>query len=171
MNIWFLVVTISFMLVSLAMVLIILVQRPSGGGLAGAFGGAGGSGSDTVFGGRVGDALTWATVTAFVLYLGFAIALNLLDEVQAAPATGSTPTAITAPAGGSTNLPAPGDNSNDTSENDDSGGLDNSDQSPDEVPIEENTGDSADDNADDNADDEVKPTTTADPPNSPGGDN
>lgn len=101
MNAAFLIVTVLFMLVSLAMVLIILVQRPSGGGLAGAFGGAGGSGSDTVFGGRVGDALTWATVSAFVLYLGFAIALNLLDNVDPAGATtvNNTSSSLVAPLG------------------------------------------------------------------------
>jgi len=69
--------TVLFLIVSVAMVLIVLVQRPQGGGLAGAFGGAGGGGGDTVFGGRVGDALTWMTVIAFVLYLLFAVGLNL----------------------------------------------------------------------------------------------
>ena len=57
MSVWFWIVTFLFMFVSLGMVLIILVQRPHGGGLAGAFGGTGGSGTDTVFGGRVGDAV------------------------------------------------------------------------------------------------------------------
>ncbi len=80
MSTWFVIVTVLFMLVALAMVLIILVQRPQGGGLAGAFGGAGGSSTDTVFGGRVGDALTIATVVVFVLYLLLAIALNILDN-------------------------------------------------------------------------------------------
>ena len=97
MSIWFLIVTVLFMLVALAMVLIILVQRPQGGGLAGAFGGAGGSSTDTVFGGRVGDALTVATVVAFVLYLSLAITLNILDNppkggpIPAAAATGLPP--------------------------------------------------------------------------------
>ena len=80
MNTPFLLVTILFVVISVAMVLIILVQRPSGGGLAGAFGGAGGGGSETVFGGRVGDALTWATVICFVIYLGVAISLNKLES-------------------------------------------------------------------------------------------
>ena len=87
----FWIVTFLFMVVALAMVLIILVQRPQGGGLAGAFGGAGGSSTDTVFGGRVGDALTVATVVAFALYLGLAIALNLLDNVATGGATAATP--------------------------------------------------------------------------------
>ncbi len=86
MTAWFWITTVVFIIVAAAMVLIILVQRPQGGGLAGAFGGAGGAGTETVFGGRVGDALTWATVIAFVIYLGLAIALNLLDDVS--PSTG-----------------------------------------------------------------------------------
>ncbi len=130
MNVWFLVVTSLFVLVSLAMVLIILVQRPSGGGLAGAFGGAGGSGSDTVFGGRVGDALTWATVSAFVLYLGCAIALNLLDDVQASGPAGNTPPANTAPAGGLSNQPLPGDSTDNSPEENDFGGEDESNTPP-----------------------------------------
>lgn len=77
--------TVLFIFVSLALVLIILVQRPQGGGLAGAFGGAGGGGTETAFGGRTGDVLTVATVGAFVVYLGLAIGLNILDDALLAP--------------------------------------------------------------------------------------
>ncbi len=91
MSAWFWILTIVFALVALVMILIILVQRPQGGGLAGAFGGAGGSSTETVFGGRVGDALTYATVTAFVLYLGLAISLNLLDTTVAPAGGPATP--------------------------------------------------------------------------------
>ena len=96
----FWIVTFLFMFVSLGMVLIILVQRPQGGGLAGAFGGAGGSSTDTVFGGRVGDALTVATVVAFCLYLGLAIALNLLDKPATGGATAATPAVQAGPGDG-----------------------------------------------------------------------
>ena len=96
MNIaWFWIVTLIFAIVAVAMILIILVQRPQGGGLVGAFGGAGGT--ETVFGGRVGDALTYATVTAFVLFLGLAIALNLLDNAAAGPRVQQA--AVSSPAG------------------------------------------------------------------------
>ena len=97
MSIWFWITTLVFILVSATMVLIILVQRPSGGGLAGAFGGAGGASTETVFGGRVGDALTYATVTAFVLYLSLAITLNLLDTSQPATPRPTAPAAAAAP--------------------------------------------------------------------------
>ncbi len=95
MKVWFAVVTFIFIFISVAMVLIILVQRPQGGGLAGAFGGAGGASTETVFGGRVGDALTWATVVAFMVYLVLAIGLTRLDASRA-PGGGA---ATTAPAG------------------------------------------------------------------------
>ena len=89
---WFGILILLFIIVSAAMILIILVQRPSGGGLAGAFGGAGGTGSDTVFGGRVGDALTWATTIAFIVYLLLAIGLNLTDVRK--PTVSATPTEL-----------------------------------------------------------------------------
>ena len=106
MSPWFLVLTVLFIIVSAIMILIILVQRPQGGGLAGAFGGAAGAGTDTVFGGRVGDALTVMTVIAFSAYLVLALGLNVLDNSSgkapsAAPAaltTSSTQPATTRPA-------------------------------------------------------------------------
>ncbi len=82
----FLILTSLFIVISVSLILIILVQRPAGGGLAGAFGGAGGGGNESVFGGRVGDALTYMTVGAFGIYLLLAISLNLLssdDDVAA----------------------------------------------------------------------------------------
>ena len=72
--------TLLFIVVSVALVLIVLVQRPQGGGLAGAFGGAGGGGTDTAFGGRTGDVLTIATVSAFLVYLLLGVALNIIDN-------------------------------------------------------------------------------------------
>jgi preprotein translocase subunit SecG len=100
MNNTFLILTIVLILISISMILIILVQRPQGGGLASAFGGAGGGGTDTVFGGRVGDALTVMTVVAFILFLGIAIALNLVESktiIEETPDQGtivSTPTEL-----------------------------------------------------------------------------
>lgn len=94
------IMTVLFILVSIGLVLIILVQRPQGGGLSGAFGGGGGT--DTAFGGRTGDALTVATITAFAIYLLLAIGLNITSHVSlepaAAPAAATTPTDGTQPA-------------------------------------------------------------------------
>lgn len=160
MNVAFLIVTVLFMLVSLALVLIILVQRPSGGGLAGAFGGAGGSGSDTVFGGRVGDALTWATVAFFVLYLGFAIALNLLDEVGPTGPPPPAGTSLQAPAGGTTTVPVIlGDTPVE---------IIGEDASGEQIEISLPTEDTPDNSADDEVDTTTEDPGTTDPP---GGDN
>ena len=109
MNTWFIVGMLLLIIVATAMILIILVQRPQGGGLAGAFGGAGGGG-DSVFGGRVGDALTVLTIIAFLLYIGLAIGLNLLDTRKpAAPIVDVVP--VVDPAGGDpvVSPPLPGD--------------------------------------------------------------
>ncbi|MCA9295677.1 MAG: preprotein translocase subunit SecG [Phycisphaerales bacterium] len=94
MNSVFVIALLGFIIVSTVMILIILVQRPSGGGLAGAFGGAGATSSESVFGGRVGDVLTNVTIGAFVAYLALAITLTL---VKAGPQPIAATPAITAP--------------------------------------------------------------------------
>lgn len=65
--------------VCVLMILVVLIQRPQGGGLSGAFGAGGGGGGgagQTAFGTKTGDVLTYATITVFVLYLLVAIGLN-----------------------------------------------------------------------------------------------
>lgn len=64
--------------VCVLMVLVVLIQRPQGGGLSGAFGaGGGGAGAgQTAFGTKTGDVLTYATIGVFLLYLLVAIGLN-----------------------------------------------------------------------------------------------
>jgi len=97
----FILLTILFIVISVTMVLVILAQRPQGGGLSGAFGGAGGGGADTVFGGRVGDALTWGTSIIFVVFMLIAIGLNWVDQEPPArtPGAGGTTGAATASEG------------------------------------------------------------------------
>lgn len=56
---------------------LILIQRGRGGGLASAFGGAGGN---TAFGSKTGDVLTWATAVVFLLFMLMAIGLNVMGE-------------------------------------------------------------------------------------------
>lgn len=102
MNTWFFILTVIFIVAAVAMILIILVQRPQGGGLAGAFGGAGGSSTDTVFGGRVGDALTTMTVVAFVVYLLLAIGLNRVDSRPGAVAEPAATDAVEVTSDGTT---------------------------------------------------------------------
>ena len=70
-----------FVLISLFLVLLILIQKGRGGGLSSAFGGAGGN---TAFGSKTGDVLTWVTSIAFGVFLLLAIALNLLSNARQA---------------------------------------------------------------------------------------
>lgn len=107
MQITFTILTLLFIVVSIALVLIVLVQRPQGGGLTGAFGGGGGT--DTAFGGRTGDALTVATITAFTIYLLIAIGLNITSNVMLkAPAEPAANTAGNTNAPNTANVPADG---------------------------------------------------------------
>ena len=84
----FYLLTGLFMVVSTVMILVILMQRPKGGGLSAAFGGSSAGSADSLLGGRVGDTLTWVTVVAFVLYLGLAISLNMSAGPGAADVAG-----------------------------------------------------------------------------------
>ena len=68
--------TVGFLACSILLVLTVLIQRPQGGGLSGAFGAGAGSG-ETAFGARTGDALTIATISFFVLWLVVAVGLVL----------------------------------------------------------------------------------------------
>lgn len=77
---------VFFLFVSASLILVVLIQRPQGGGLSGAFGGGSGSGQ-TAFGAKVGDVLTYATVAIFVLFLGTAIGLNFVIQPSEAPET------------------------------------------------------------------------------------
>jgi len=58
--------SIAIFILSLFLILLILIQRGKGGGLAGAFGGVGGS---SPFGSRAGDAFTRYTITVATLWL------------------------------------------------------------------------------------------------------
>ena len=78
-----------FILTCIFMMLVILIQKPKGGGLSGAFGGAGGS-AQAAFGAKTGDLLTTITIGCFIAFLGLAIGLvyAIRDDV-----TPKTPTA------------------------------------------------------------------------------
>ncbi len=75
---------IGFLIVCLSLVLIVLIQRPQGGGLSGAFGAGGGAGQ-TAFGTKTGDVLTLVTIGIFVLFLLTAIGLNFAVRPPKAP--------------------------------------------------------------------------------------
>ena len=73
-----------FFLICIILILTVLIQRPQGGGLSGAFGSAAGSGQ-TAFGAKTGDALTIATIAMFVIYLLVAVGLNYAVRPPAPP--------------------------------------------------------------------------------------
>jgi len=94
---------VLFLAVSVVLILTVLIQKPQGGGLAGAFGSGAGSGQ-TAFGAKTGDALTWATIIMFVVWLIGSIGLNLFirqpDLPVAIEATSTeVPMPIDTPAG------------------------------------------------------------------------
>ncbi|MEM6853437.1 MAG: preprotein translocase subunit SecG [Planctomycetota bacterium] len=91
---------IAFVFVCLFMMMIILIQKPKGGGLSGAFGGAGG-GESSFVGAKVGDVLTLVTVICFVAFLGLAMALTWkINPIEnEAKADDSTITTTTTTAG------------------------------------------------------------------------
>ena len=82
-----------FILVCLILILLILIQKGRGGGLASAFGGAGGN---TAFGSKTGDVLTWATSIIFGIFLLLAIVLNFITNAQYGGG-GNTPAAPGSP--------------------------------------------------------------------------
>src|SRR5688500_7298436 len=86
-----------FIIVSIFLILLVLIQKGRGGGLATAFGGGGGN---TAFGSKTGDVLTWATSIVFGVFLFLAVVLNLMTrQATAKPvAGGQTPAGQQAPA-------------------------------------------------------------------------
>jgi preprotein translocase subunit SecG len=70
------------LLLGLFLILLILIQRGKGGGLAGAFGGVGGS---SPFGSRAGDAFTRYTITVATLWLW--LVLLQVKVIQGVPPT------------------------------------------------------------------------------------
>src|SRR5262245_66615310 len=60
------VLTIVLFLASIFLILLVLIQRGKGGGLAGAFGGAGGQ---SAFGSRAGDAFTRVTIYTALVWI------------------------------------------------------------------------------------------------------
>jgi preprotein translocase subunit SecG len=104
---------VLLLLVALFLVLLILIQRGKGGGLAGAFGGLGGQ---SAFGTKAGDTFTRITIGVAALwivlclvtvrYLGTGSELDLGPTPTSAPTSPDEPPAAPAPA--PADLPGPG---------------------------------------------------------------
>jgi preprotein translocase subunit SecG len=90
---------IILFLLGLFLILLVLIQRGKGGGLAGAFGGAGGS---SAFGSRAGDAFT--RVTIFVAAFWLLLIMIMIKGIQPLPPRDDVPVVI-APSSPSTDSP------------------------------------------------------------------
>lgn len=84
---------------SVLMILTILIQRPQGGGLAAAFGGAGAGSGQTAFGAKTGDALTIMTIVVFIFWL--LVSMGLVYATKSPRPTPGAPQNL-APAGATT---------------------------------------------------------------------
>jgi preprotein translocase subunit SecG len=93
--------TVTLILLSLFMILLVLIQRGKGGGLAGAFGGAGGS---SAFGSRAGDTFTRVTIISAAIWL--LLIMILIKSVHPGPPSDKV---VTGPAVPAHNLPPGGD--------------------------------------------------------------
>lgn len=79
---WSILLNVVILILSVLLMFIVLIQRGKGGGLAGAFGGVGGS---SPFGSRAGDAFTKIT-----LYLAAVWVLVIMIHVKVAQGDGQT---------------------------------------------------------------------------------
>lgn len=89
---------VGFIFISVLMMLVVLIQRPQGGGLSGAFGASSEGAGQTALGVKTGDVLTMFTIGVFIAFLGVAVVLNYATRpearaqaAQAAAQTGSDP--------------------------------------------------------------------------------
>lgn len=95
------IVGILLILICLLLILVVLLQKGRGGGLAGAFGGAGGH---SAFGAKTGDVFTWVTVGLTFAFILVAVIGNYVfvpEKIQP-----NTPAAETAAPAESTGQPA-----------------------------------------------------------------
>ncbi len=95
------IVAALFILVSITLVLVVLVQKGKGGGLSGAFGGGGAGG---LLGTKTGDFLTWFTIglTAVFLFMAVLMAKYYRPTIEGGAPVQQAPTEV--PAG--TDVPA-----------------------------------------------------------------
>lgn len=107
MGILSILLSLLFIATAVALVLVILIQRPQGGGLAGAFGGAGGASSQSAFGAKTGDMLTYATVGIFILFLLTSMGMVWINQslfMASEPAPPAAPSRLAVKAESSTEV-------------------------------------------------------------------
>ncbi len=95
------VLNIILLLAGVILIGLILIQKGKGGGLAGAFGGAGGS---SAFGSRAGDTFTRITIWAAAIWL---LLIMILIKTTQPPASPSGPGSQAEPGAPAAPAPAP----------------------------------------------------------------
>jgi len=75
-------------LLSLFLICLVLIQRGKGGGLAGAFGGVGGS---SAFGTKAGDVFTRVTIVVAAVWFSLTLLLNIVSNRRSSSAWGDEP--------------------------------------------------------------------------------
>jgi len=109
-----------FVLCSIGLILIILIQKGRGGGLSAAFGGAMASG---ILGSKVGDFLTWVTIVLVGIFLSLAVVMakfykpTISEFGQTQPAPQQQPTDVNQPLPTDYNEPGAGDANESTDAN------------------------------------------------------
>ncbi len=94
-----------FVLGSVVLVLVVLVQKGKGGGLSGAFAGGMASG---ILGSKTGDVLTWITISVASLFVVLALVLDRWWKPSTSGPASRTPAPITSnDTGRGTGQPAP----------------------------------------------------------------
>ncbi len=84
-----------FAVVAILLMVVILLQRGKGVGIAGFLGGSAGA---TAFGAKTGDVLTWVTIFGTGLLLTFTVVLNFVFVESPVPALPVAPAGAPAPA-------------------------------------------------------------------------
>jgi len=89
MSWWSALLDRAVLILGIFLILLILIQRGKGGGLAGAFGGAGGS---SAFGSRAGDLFTRITLVLAALWM--VLIMLEVRVIQSTKTTANEPTTI-----------------------------------------------------------------------------
>ena len=92
-NVIYTLLSLLFGFLCVFLILLILIQKGRGGGLSGAFGGAGGN---TAFGTKTGDLLTWVTAGVFGAFLLLAVGLTWAGDSIYERAMATTPAPVEA---------------------------------------------------------------------------
>jgi preprotein translocase subunit SecG len=86
------VIAVIFLISSLVLILVVLIQKGKGGGLSSAFAGGMASG---LLGSKTGDVLTWITIGLASVFVFFAIILNKWWKPTISAPLAQTPAPVT----------------------------------------------------------------------------